>query len=71
MGIGVPSEGAVAVASFDNSFYSQIGSVPITSLAHKASRTGKVAAAMLLDILSSAHPQSRLLEWELIRRGSA
>lgn len=68
-GISVP--GAVAVASFDNSFYCQIGPVSITSLGHKASKTGKVAAAMLLDILSGAHPQSRLLEWELLCRGSA
>lgn len=61
----------VAVASFDNSFYSQIGPVPITTLGHRTSRTGKAAAAMLLDILSGGHPQSRFLEWELYCRGSA
>lgn len=63
--------GDVAVASFDNSFYSQIGPVPITSLGHKASRTGKTAAALLLDLLAGKGPRSVSLEWELTIRTSA
>lgn len=61
----------VAVASFDNSFYSQIGPVPITSLGHRAHRTGKAAAAMLLDLLSGKESHSLSLEWELTVRTSA
>lgn len=68
-GKSVPED--VAVASFDNSFYSQIGPVPITSLGHKATRTGKAAAAMLLQILSGAETKSTRLEWELFCRTSA
>ena len=30
----------MAVVSFDNSYYSQIGSTPITSLCHKTTRWG-------------------------------
>ena len=62
--------GDVAVVSFDNSFYSQIGPVPITSIGHKTNRMGKAAAAMLLDMLSGGKPQSLLLEWELFLRTS-
>ena len=63
--------GDVAVASFDNSFYSQIGPVPITSLGHKGQRTGRTAAALLLDMISGSSPGSKYLEWELSVRGSA
>lgn len=62
--------GDVAVVSFDNSFYSQIGPVPITSLGHKTNRTGKAAASMLLEILNGADPKSVNLEWELFCRVS-
>ena len=68
-GKAVPED--VAVVSFDNSFYSQIGPVPITSLGHKSSHTGKAAAEMLLQILSGAEPKNTRLEWELYRRTSA
>ena len=61
----------VAVVSFDNSFYSQIGPVPITSLGHKTNRTGKAAADLLLQILSGAELKSIRMEWELFRRASA
>ena len=58
------------MVSFDNSFYSQIGPVPITSLGHKASRTGKAAAAALLQMLSGSQPDEERLEWELFVRAS-
>lgn len=60
----------VAVVSFDNSFYSQIGQVPITSLGHKASHTGKAAGDALLQILSGSQPEEVRLEWELFVRAS-
>lgn len=68
LGRSVPDD--VAVVSFDNSFYSQIGPVPITSIGHKTDRMGKAAASMLLDMLSGGKPRSLLLEWELFRRTS-
>lgn len=68
LGKAVPDD--VAVVSFDNSFYSQIGPVPITSIGHRSNRVGNAAASMLLDMLSGGKPQSLLLEWELFRRTS-
>lgn len=67
-GIRVPQD--LAVVSFDNSFYSQIGPVPITSLGHLSSRTGKTAAALLLEQLAGGEPRSVALEWELVCRSS-
>lgn len=59
----------VAVVSFDNSYYSQIGPVPITSLRHK-SRMGGVAAEQLIALLGGAAGQSKVLGWELVERAS-
>lgn len=61
----------IAVVGFDNSFYSQIGPVPITSLGHKPPRIGTAAAQLLLDILSGGSGSNILLEWELVCRASA
>lgn len=60
----------VAVVSFDNSYYSQIGPVPITSLGHKSSRTGKVAAQSLLKLLKGEKAPDFSLEWEIVSRQS-
>lgn len=68
-GISVPKD--VAVVSFDNSFYSQIGPVTITSLGHSAERTGRTAATMLLQRLSGGEARSSALKWELNCRDSA
>ena len=64
----VPSD--ISVVSFDNSFYSQIGAVPITSLGHKREKTGKSAAEMLVAMLNKEEPSSMSLKWELIPRSS-
>ena len=60
----------ISVVSFDNSFYSQIGAVPITSLGHRMQRTGKVAAEMLVSMLGGGKEQSLSLKWELTARAS-
>ena len=60
----------IAVVSFDNSFYSKISPVPITSLAHKNKRTGIVAATLLLDALSGKQERSLCMGWDLIKRAS-
>lgn len=64
----VPEE--IAVVSFDNSYYSQIGPVSITSLGHRSNRTGIAAAQALLAALNGEEPRSAVLDWELIRRNS-
>lgn len=63
----VPEE--VAVVSFDNSYLSQLGPVPITSLSHR-SRMGQVAAEEIIELLRGGTARSRFLEWELVARSS-
>lgn len=61
----------VAVVSFDNSYYSQIGPMGITSLWHKAKKMGEVAAEQLICILKGEAGTSLSLDWELVERGSS
>lgn len=68
MGQRVPED--IAVVSFDNSYYSQICPIPITSLRHRE-KMGRAAAEELIRILNGAPGQSRALEWELLERGSS
>ena len=68
LGRRVPEE--MAVVSFDDSYYSQICPVPITSLCHRIPRTGQAAAQILLDMLNGQPPQSMAIGWELVRRKS-
>lgn len=63
----VPEE--VAVVSFDNSYLSQISSVPITSLSHR-SRMGQTAAEQMVVLLRGETAYSKFLEWDLVRRSS-
>lgn len=60
----------VAVVSFDNSYYSQMGPVPITSLRHH-NRVGRVAAEQLIILLGGGTAQSKYLDWELVERASS
>ena len=68
LGRSVPD--SLAVVSFDNSFYSQIGPITITSLGHCDRRTGHTAAKLLLDMLSGKEISPPPMAWELIRRQS-
>ena len=61
----------VAVVSFDNSYYSQMGPVPITSLRHHGSRMGQVAAEQLLMLVEGGPAQDKALDWELVERASS
>lgn len=65
----VPEE--VAVVSFDNSYYSQIGPVPITSLRHPGDRVGRLAAERLVNLLEGKGAESKVLSWELVERNSS
>ena len=69
MGRRVPED--MAVVSFDNSYYSQIGPVHITSLWHRHDRMGRVAAEELIRILQGQPGVSRSLDWELMERASS
>ncbi len=63
----VPEE--VAVVSFDNSYLSQLGPVPIPSLSHR-SRMGRAAAEQMTGLLRGEAVRSKFLEWELVIRTS-
>ena len=67
-GKNVPQD--IAVASFDNSYYSRISTVPITSLWHRTRRMGTEAATLMLSILQGKNPHSLVLPWELSERQS-
>lgn len=68
MGRQVPRD--MAVVSFDNSYYSQMGAVTITSLGHYRDKTGQVAARELLELIHGQDVRSRLLDWRLMVRSS-
>ena len=68
MGRRVPED--VAVVSFDNSYYSQISSIPITSLRHRE-KMGRAAAAEMIRILNGEPGRSQALAWELLERSSS
>lgn len=69
MGKRVPED--MAVVSFDNSYYSQIGPIPITSLSHKNKKMGRTAAEQLIRIVQGNTGNSKALDWELIERRSS
>ncbi len=67
-GCRIPDD--IRIVSFDNSFYSQIGPMPITSLGHGKTRMGIEAANMLLAIIDGKEPPSERVRWELHQRAS-
>lgn len=69
MGKRVPED--MAVVSFDNSYFSQIGPVQITSLGHGEQRTGQVAAQQLLRHMEGSECRSVTLRWEPVIRESS
>lgn len=68
IGKKVPED--IAVASFDNSYYSRISPVPVTSLWHHKRHMGTEAAGLLLSILQGKKAHSLVLPWELAERQS-
>ena len=68
MGKKVPKD--FAVVSFDNSYYSRICPVPITSLGHKAGTMGTQAASKMLDLLRGKEARSSAIPWDLVIRAS-
>ena len=69
MDIRVP--GDMAVVSFDNSYYSELSTIPITSLGHESHAVGRTAACGLLNMLRGQPCVSQQLPWQLHRRESS
>lgn len=68
MGRRVPED--LAVVSFDNSYYSELSTISITSLGHASHAVGRTAACGLLNMLRGQPCVSQQLPWQLYRRES-
>jgi GntR family transcriptional regulator of arabinose operon len=68
-GIRVPQD--IAVVSFDNSSYSNMCSVKITSLAHGTKHIGRIAAEQLINILNGKQAKSQFVPWVLVEKESS
>ncbi len=67
-GVAVPGE--IAVVSFDNSQYSELAPVRITSLSHGEQNLGELAATLLLRTLQEEQCQSQVVPWVLVEKES-
>lgn len=68
-GIRVPDD--VAVVSFDDSSYSELCSIKITSLAHGEKHIGRVAAEKLINLLNGKSAGSESIPWTLVEKQSS
>lgn len=67
-GRSVPKD--MAVCSFDNTYYSDMGTTPITSLGHESGSVGRVSAEQLVSLILGGTAQSQKLEWNLVVKKS-
>ena len=68
-GVEIPKD--LAVVSFDNSQYSELSPIRITSLSHGANKVGRIAAEMLLKLLDGESCQSEVMPWVLVEKESS
>ncbi len=68
-GVKVPD--TVALVSFDNSQYSEMGPCHITSLSHGKYNVGCMAAQLLIDKLNGIDCKSQIAPWELVEKESS
>jgi len=69
MGYKIPKD--MAVVSFDNSRYSYIAPVQITSLSHGKYNVGRIASEILVRLLAGEPCQSQFVPWELVEKESS
>lgn len=67
-GIRVPED--MAVVSFDNSNFSELSPVRITSLAHGSKRLGRAAAERLIGLMNGKQVESEIIPWVLVEKDS-
>lgn len=68
-GVRVPQD--MAVVSFDNSYFSELGSIKITSLSHEDLNTGALAATKLLKKIAGEPIASEVVPWTLKVKASS
>lgn len=67
-GVAIPEE--MAVVSFDDSQYSELAPVRITSLSHGSRNLGALAANLMLRLLRGEACQSEVVPWTLMEKES-
>ncbi len=67
-GARIPED--MAVVSFDNSQYSDLAPVRITSLSHGGQNLGELSAQLMLSLLRGEDSRSQVVPWQLIRKES-
>lgn len=67
-GVRVPEE--VAVVSFDNSQYSDLAPVRLTSLSHGSRNLGELSANLMLRLLQGEECRPEVVPWQLVERES-
>lgn len=67
-GVGVPA--GLAIISFDNSVYSDMAGVKITSFSHPKEKTGAIAAQKLIAMILGKKEDSAVLPWVLVEKES-
>lgn len=68
-GIRVPQD--MAVVSFDNSYFSELGGIKITSLSHEGMNTGIIAANKLLKMIAGESISSEVVPWVIKVKASS
>lgn len=68
-GAAVPED--MAVVSFDNSQYSELAPVRITSLSHGEQNLGELAASLMLRLLRGEACPSQVVPWQLVQKESS
>lgn len=68
-GVEIPQK--MAVVSFDNSRYSDMSPLRITSLSHENKNVGRLAAEALISLLTGEPCASQLVPWVLIEKESS
>lgn len=68
-GYRIPED--ISVVSFDNSYYSDMGAVHITSYAHNPGHLGRLAAQSLVNLIYNRPAESQTVPWHLIEKQSS
>lgn len=68
-GVRIPEK--MAVVSFDNSQYSELAPVRVTSLSHGSQNLGELAAKLMLHLLRGEECRSEVIPWRLVEKESS
>ena len=58
------------MVSFDNSQYSELAPVRLTSLSHGSQNLGELSANLMLRLLRGEAHQSEVVPWQLVEKES-